>query len=66
MVGHVLAVPVALQPVFGSVLLDEVTDAVAEVVGLEEEKLDDEIANLRLVSLVTPHRLGNGKQRITK
>lgn len=32
---HVLVVPVALQPVLGSVLLDKVVDAVPEVVGLQ-------------------------------
>lgn len=56
-VGHVFGVPVALQPVFGSVLLHEIPDAVAEVVGFEEEELDDEVADLSLVPLVTPHRL---------
>lgn len=32
---HVLVVPVALQPVLGSVFLDKVVDAVPEVVGLQ-------------------------------
>ena len=66
MVGHVFVVPVALQPVLRSVLLDEVTDAVAEVVGLEEEKLDDEVADLGLVPLVTPHCLRSRKHQERK
>lgn len=56
-VGHVLGVPVALQPVLGGVLLHEVRDTVAEVVGLEEEELNDGVAHLGLVTLVTPHGL---------
>lgn len=56
-VGHVFGVPVALQPVFWRVLFDEVTDAVTEVVGLEEQQLDDEVTHLGLVSLVTSHSL---------
>lgn len=54
---HVLVVPVALQPVLGSVLLDKVVDAVPEVVGLQQQQLDDEVANLGLVVLVAAHRL---------
>lgn len=52
-----LVVPVALQPVLGSVLLDKVVDAVPEVVGLQQQQLDDEVANLGLVVLVAAHRL---------
>lgn len=58
-VGYVFGVPVALQPVFRSVLFDKVADAVAEVIRFKEEKLDDEVANLSFVALVTSHRLGN-------
>lgn len=54
---HVLVVPVALQPVLGSVLLDKVVDAVPEVVGLQQQQLDDEVANLGFVVLVAAHRL---------
>lgn len=57
MVGHVLGVPVALQPVLGGVLLDKVADAVAEVVGLEQQKLDDEVADLRLIAFMATHGL---------
>ncbi len=62
MVGHVFGVPVTLQPVLGGILLHEITDAVAEVVGFEEEELDDEVADLSLVALVTPHRLRGNTQ----
>ena len=61
MVGHVLGVPVTLQPVFRGVLLHKVTDAVPEVVWFEEQQLDDEVAHLGLVPLVTPHRLQGGR-----
>lgn len=54
---HVLVVPVALQPVLGSVLLDKVVDAVPEVVGFQQQQLDDEVANLGFVVLVAAHRL---------
>ena len=57
MVGHVFVVPVALQPVLGSVLLDKIVDSVPEVVGLQQQQLDDEIADLSLVALVATHRL---------
>lgn len=62
-IGHVFGVPVALQPVFWSVLFHKITHTVAEVIGFEEEKLDDEVADLSLVPLVTPHRLHEHTQR---
>ena len=61
-VAHVLAVPVVLQPVLRRVLLDEVVDPVPEVVGLQQQQLDDEVAHLGLVALVAAHRLrGEGR-----
>lgn len=56
-VVHVFAVPVILQPVLGSVLLDKIIDSVSEVVGLQQQQLDYEVANLSLISLVATHRL---------
>lgn len=44
---------------FRSVLFDKVADAVAEVIGFKEKELDDEVANLSFIALVTSHRLGN-------
>lgn len=63
MVAHVLVVPVALQPVLRGVLLDEVVDSVPEVVGLQQQQLDDEVADLRLVALMAAHRLQDGGER---
>lgn len=62
-IGHVFGVPVALQPVFWSVLFHKITHTVAEVIGFEQEKLDDEVADLSLVPLVTPHRLHEHTQQ---
>lgn len=62
MVGHVFGVPVALQPVFRSIFFNKVADAVAEVIGFKEEELDDEVAHLSLVALMTSHRLRNSNQ----
>lgn len=56
-VAHVFAVPVVLQPVLGSILLDKIVDSVSEVIGLQQQQLDYEVANLSLVSLVATHRL---------
>lgn len=56
-VAHVFAVPVILQPVLGSILLDKIVDSVSEVIGLQQQQLDYEVANLSLVSLVATHRL---------
>lgn len=52
-----LVVPVALQPVLGGVFLDEVVDTVPEVIGLQEQQLDDEVADLGFVVLMAAHRL---------
>lgn len=57
MVVHVLAVPVTLQPVLRGVLLHKVVDSVPEVVWLQQKQLDDEVANLSLVSFMAAHRL---------
>lgn len=62
-VAHVLVVPVALQPVLRSVLLDKVVDAVPEVVGLQQQQLDYEVANLSLVAFVATHGLEAEKKR---
>lgn len=59
---HVLVVPVALQPVLRSVLLDKVIDSVSEVVGLQQQQLDDEVTNLRLVVLVATHCLDDERE----
>lgn len=56
-VVHVLVVPVTLQPVLRSVLLDKIIDSVPKVVGLQQQQLDYEVANLSLVSLVATHSL---------
>lgn len=61
-----LVVPVALQPVLGSVLLDKVVDAVPEVVGLQQQQLDDEVANLGFVVLVAAHRLEVREVRVSE
>lgn len=63
---HVLVVPVALQPVLGSVLLDKVVDAVPEVVGFQQQQLDDEVANLGFVVLVAAHRLEVREVRVSE
>lgn len=42
-----------------SVLFDKVADAVAEVIGFKEKELDDEVAHLSLIALMTSHRLCN-------
>lgn len=60
---HVLVVPVALQPVLRSVLLDKVIDSVPEVVGLQQQQLDYEVTNLSLVALVATHRLDEEERR---
>lgn len=62
-VAHVLVVPVTLQPVLRSVLLDKIIDAVPEVVGLQQQQLDYEVANLSLVALMATHRLVAEKKR---
>lgn len=54
---HVLVVPVALQPVLWGILLDKVVDAVPEVVGLQQQQLDDEVTNLGFVVLMAAHGL---------
>lgn len=60
---HVLVVPVALQPVLRSVLLDKIIDSVPEVVGLQQQQLDYEVTNLSLVALVATHRLDEEERR---
>lgn len=60
---HVLVVPVALQPVLGSVLLDKIIDSVPEVVGLQQQQLDYEVTNLSLVALMATHRLDEEERR---
>lgn len=57
MVAHVLVVPVTLQPVFRSVLLDKIVDSVPEVVGLQQQQLDYKVTDLSFVTLVAAHRL---------
>lgn len=65
-VAHVFVVPVTLQPVLGGVLLDKIIDSISEVVRLQQQQLDYEVANLSLVALMATHRLeGEEKSRIT-
>ena len=47
--SQVLLVPIILPPVFGGVVLDELLHARTEMRRLQEQQLDDETANLRLV-----------------
>lgn len=63
MVIHVLVVPVALQPVLRSVLLDKIIHSVPEVVGFQQQQLDYEVTNLSLVALVAPHGLEEEERR---
>ena len=50
MEGHVLVVPVVLVPVVGAALRHQILDAVAEVMGAQQQQLDDEHAHLRLAA----------------
>lgn len=45
-------VPVALLPMIGLVVLDELTDATAEFVGFEQKQLNDVEADVRLFAFV--------------
>lgn len=65
-VAHVLVVPVTLQPVLRSVLLDKIVDSVPEVVGLQQQQLDYEVTNLSLVALMATHRLDEEKRSETR
>ena len=56
-VVHVFGVPVTLQPVLGSVVLNEIIDSVPEVVWLQQKELDYEVANLSLISFMATHCL---------
>lgn len=60
---HVLAVPVALKPVLGSVLLNKIVDSVPEVIGFQQQQLDYEVTNLSFVVLVAAHRLDEEEPR---
>lgn len=62
-VAHVLVVPVTLQPVLGSILLDKIVDSVPEVVGLQQQQLDYEVTHLSLVALMATHRLDEDDMR---
>lgn len=57
MVAHVLGVPVTLQPVLRSILLDKVIDSIPEVIRLEQQQLNDEVADLSFIAFVATHRL---------
>lgn len=60
---HVLVVPVTLQPVLRSILLDKIIHPVPEVAGFQQQQLDYEITNLSLVALVATHGLEEEEQR---
>lgn len=62
-VAHVFGVPVALQPVLRSVLLDKIINSVPEVVGLQQQQLDYEVTDLSLVALVAAHRLDEDERK---
>ena len=57
MVVHMLGVPVRLRPVLRRVLFHKVADSRPELIGLQNQELDDEEPNLGLVAFVAPQRL---------
>lgn len=56
-IAHVLGVPVVLQPMLWGVLLHKITHSVSEIIRFQQEQLDDEVAHLSFVSLMTAHSL---------
>lgn len=61
-ISHVFGVPVTLQPVLWSIFLHKITDTIAEVIGFEEKKLNDEITDLSFITLMTSHGLQENTQ----
>lgn len=57
MIAHVFVVPVTLQPVLRGILLHKIIDSVPEVVGLQQQQLNYEVADLRLIALMATHCL---------
>lgn len=64
-ITHVFIVPVTLQPVLGGVFLDKIIDSVPEVIGLQQQQLDYEVANLSLVPFMATHSLKAEEQSDT-